>query len=127
MNGKNPRSDEWRDLILLHIALLAGVLLYMTVMVKLRIYCPIRYVTGIPCPGCGMSRALGCLLRLNIIGSLRCNPALLPCLVSVFVMVNRETILLERVSMRVKDIIIGTGFGIVIAVYLIRMIFFEIP
>lgn len=127
MNGKNSRLDEWRSLILLHIALLAGVLLYMTVMVRSKIYCPIRYVTGIPCPGCGMSRALGCLLRLDIMGSLRCNPALLPCLVAFFVVVNRETILLERVSMRVKDIIIAAGFGIVIAVYLTRMIFFEIP
>jgi Protein of unknown function (DUF2752). len=124
---KDRRRNEWRNLLLLHLAVLAAVLLYMTALVKLKIYCPIRYVTGVPCPGCGMSRALGCLLRLDFIGSLRCNPALGPCLVSLFVMINRETILLERLSLRTKDIVIGTGMGITILVYLIRMIFFEIP
>ena len=127
MNVKNARLGEWRNLLLLHLTILAAVLLYMAVMVRFRIYCPIRYLTGIPCPGCGMSRALGCLLRLDFRGSLRCNPALLPCLAAFFVLVNRESILLERLSMRVKDAIIGTGFGLTLAVYVIRMLFFEIP
>ena len=42
-------------------AILAGVgLLYI-----LQISCPIRALLGIPCPGCGMTRALLCLLRLD--------------------------------------------------------------
>ena len=127
MDKKDTRQAEWRNLLLTHIAILAAVLLYMTIMVRLKIYCPIRYVTGIPCPGCGMSRALGCLLRLDLAGSLRCNPALLPCVTAFFVLINRETILLEKVSLKVKDSIIGAGFGFTLVVYLIRMIFFEIP
>ena len=33
------------------------------------ITCPIKYLTGISCPGCGMSRAYICLLRLDIRGA----------------------------------------------------------
>lgn len=127
MEQKEDRRGEWINLLLMHITLLGAVLLYMTVLVKLEIFCPIRHFTGIPCPGCGMSRALGCLIRGNIIGSLRANPALLPCAGAIFVLINRETCLLKNVSARVKDIIIALGFGFTIAVYIVRMAFFEIP
>ncbi len=127
MKRKSDRRREWINLALMHLALLTAALIYMAVMVKLRIFCPIRYLTGVPCPGCGMSRALGCLLRLDISGSLRCNPALLPCLAAMLILVNRETCLLERVSMKVKDILIALGLGFTIAVYAVRMIFFTIP
>jgi Protein of unknown function (DUF2752) len=33
--------------------------------------CPIFHITGIPCPGCGMSRAIMLLLRGDLRGSLR--------------------------------------------------------
>ena len=124
---KKSRRREWIDLLIMHLTLLGAVLIYLFVMVKLEIYCPIRYITGVPCPGCGMSRALGCLLRLDLEGSLRCNPSLLPCMAALFVLVNRETCLLEKVSMRVKDIIIALGMGFTVAVYIVRMVFWEIP
>lgn len=127
MEQNHSRRREWLHLLLMHVTILAAVLLYMAVMVKLRIFCPIRHFTGIPCPGCGMSRALGCLLRLDWEGSLRCNPSLLPCLAALFVLINRETCLLEKVSMRVKDIIIGLGLGFTVVVYIVRMAFSEIP
>jgi Protein of unknown function (DUF2752). len=127
MEPKKSRRREWMNLLFMHVILLAAALLYMAVMVKLKIYCPIRYITGIPCPGCGMSRALGCLLRLDLSGSLRSNPALLPCMMTIILLINRDTCLLERVSMRVKDILIGIGFGFTIVVYIVRMAFFTIP
>ena len=127
MEQNHSRRCEWLNLLLMHATLLAAVLLYITVMVKLEIFCPIRRFTGIPCPGCGMSRALGCLLRLDAEGSFRSNPALLPCMTGIFFLVNRETILLEKISMRVKDAVIAFGFGFTIAVYIVRMAFFGIP
>ena len=74
-----------------------------------------------------MSRAMGCLLRLDIKGSLSSNPALLPCMGAIFILVNRETCLLKGVSLKVKDILIALGFGVTVAVYIVRMVFFTIP
>lgn len=36
--------------------------------------CPILYVTGIPCPGCGMSRACLKLLQLDFTGAFHYHP-----------------------------------------------------
>lgn len=48
------------------VLVLAGVGLVQTVLVALRLPgwpCAFRQATGIPCPGCGLSRALASLLR----------------------------------------------------------------
>ena len=42
--------------------------------VCLGLNCPIRSLTGIPCPGCGMSRAWLSALRLDILGAFRYHP-----------------------------------------------------
>ena len=42
--------------------------------------CPARLLLGIPCPGCGLTRATVLLLKGDIHGSLLCNPFLLPLL-----------------------------------------------
>lgn len=39
-----------------------------------RFPCPIKAVTGIPCPGCGMTHAYLRLLRLDIAGAFSENP-----------------------------------------------------
>ena len=39
--------------------------------------CRFKRMTGIPCPGCGMSRAVAALFKGNIIGSFMLNPAAL--------------------------------------------------
>ena len=42
--------------------------------VCLDLSCPIRSLTGIPCPGCGMSRAWKAALRLDLITAFRYHP-----------------------------------------------------
>lgn len=58
-------------------------LLYILVMNLTEIGCPIRWLTGIPCPGCGMTRALYALLRLDFSGAFYCHPMIYPLLVFV--------------------------------------------
>ena len=54
-------------------ALLAIVLFYV-VIESLGVTCPILFLTGVSCAGCGMSRAWLSLLRLDLAGALRFHP-----------------------------------------------------
>ena len=40
--------------------------------------CPVREVTGLPCPGCGMQRSILDILHGDIVNSLIHYPALIP-------------------------------------------------
>jgi hypothetical protein len=44
-------------------------------------FCPFRYLTGIPCPGCGMGHSLVFALRGDLPGSFHAHPLGLPLLV----------------------------------------------
>ena len=50
--------------------ILAVILLYQVT----GIHCPIKYLLGIPCPACGMTRSLFSMLRMDIRGSFSYTP-----------------------------------------------------
>ncbi len=45
---------------------LAGIVLFYVVLEGLGVTCPIRFLTGVSCAGCGMSRAWLALARLDL-------------------------------------------------------------
>ena len=47
-------------------------------------HCPIYYFLGIPCPGCGITRAFIMLIKGDIIMSLKYNPTLFISIVIIF-------------------------------------------
>ena len=56
------------------------------VMFACGITCPIRFLTGISCPGCGMTRAVFSALRLRFLDAFRFHPLwvlLLPAVASI--------------------------------------------
>ena len=50
---------------------------FVKMMFTVRYVCPARYLTGMYCPGCGATRALNSLLKLDFISSLKYNPIIL--------------------------------------------------
>lgn len=122
-----PERKSVKTLVINHLLFAAAVAIYIIVMVKLEIYCPIRHFTGIPCAGCGMSRAAVSLLHLNWAGYVYNNPALIPCVAALFFLIHRDTKMLGRLNKWLVNGIIFAGFAFTAATYIIRMIFFEIP
>ena len=56
------------------LCLFLGIALIYAVLFDVGITCPIKYLTGISCPGCGMSRACMSALRLDFAAALSFHP-----------------------------------------------------
>ncbi|MCI5648148.1 MAG: DUF2752 domain-containing protein [Fusicatenibacter sp.] len=90
-------------------------LLYVLVITVTGIGCPIRWFTGISCPGCGMSRALLCLLCGNIRGAFSYHPmifAAIPLILYLFLAPDHTP--RQR---QCKKISAGIGVGLLLLVY----------
>lgn len=73
MKGKTLPARLWEDhrgLVLL----VPAMGLYFLVCLALGRPCPIHYLTGIACPGCGMTRAMLSLLRLDLEAAVTYHP-----------------------------------------------------
>ena len=66
-----------RRLIGRHLALLAVCAAWVLAVYRLGILCPIRYLTGVPCPFCGMTRAWLSALGGDWAAALRFHPLFL--------------------------------------------------
>lgn len=65
---RKPANLKWKLLVLgLSVLLVA-------VWIILQLPCVIRCVTGLICPGCGMTRAWLAVLRLDIVGAFQLHP-----------------------------------------------------
>lgn len=83
----------------------------------LGITCPIRFVTGISCAGCGMSRAWLSLLRLDFQAAFSYHPLfLLPPAAVVLVLLSK------RIPKKLYQIAMAVMVILFLLVYLIRML-----
>lgn len=57
-----------------------------------KIGCPIKFVTGISCPGCGMTRAVMCFIRFDFKGGIMYHPMIISLPVIVFLYLFRNNI-----------------------------------
>ena len=55
------------------IAAIGGIYLLVILLTPLRIRCPIRFLTGFQCPGCGVTRMVLDLLKLDVRQAFRDN------------------------------------------------------
>ena len=98
------------------ITIISVVMLYCA-MELCGITCPIKYITGISCAGCGMSRAWISLLHLNIKDAFYYHPLFwlpVPALI-VFFMKN-------KINIKIYKIFIFTAVCAFAIVYVYRMV-----
>ncbi len=85
----------------------------------LGVGCPIRFFTGISCPGCGMTRAYFSLLRLDFIAAFRYHPLFpLPPVLLLFYILKE----LRRFPEKAFRAAVWVFCGAFLAVWLLRML-----
>lgn len=96
---------------------LSSFLALIVVMWILKIPCPIKYLTGLSCAGCGMSRAVFSALTLDFAAAFEYHPLwviLLPVILSA-------VILSAKGKERVAGIVLHCALVLFLAVWIIRL------
>lgn len=82
-----------------------------------HIGCPIRFLTGVSCAGCGMTRAYMSLLHLDFASALHFHPLFfIPPVFAVYYFFFRD-----RVSLKMHKIIVAAVVAIFMVTYILRM------
>lgn len=109
----NKQKKERKELIC---AVTAIVILY-TAMESIGITCPIKFITGISCAGCGMSRAWIAFLQLDMAKAFEYHPLfLLPPIVVIVLLCK------SKINIKIYKIIIFTIILMFAIVYICRLI-----
>ena len=83
--------------------------------------CPIKFIFGISCPGCGMSRAFYSVLEFKFERAFYYHP-LWPLVLIVILLVGIDLLKIHKFKDKTKKIFIKVVCVIFIAVYVIRLI-----
>ncbi|MBE6913072.1 MAG: DUF2752 domain-containing protein [Ruminococcaceae bacterium] len=119
MNRPNSGKSDLRETMLL----IAGIAIYCSCVYFFKWSCPVYYVTGISCPGCGMTRALFALLRLDLSTALYYHPLIFFCIVVLPVLL---VVHIKRKRF-VKKIITVVFVVVFFATYLYRFLVLKSP
>lgn len=97
-------------------------LIYALIMNILKLEsCPVKLLIGLPCPGCGMTRAVICLLKLDFKGSFRYNALWLILLFIVVVAILKKYGIFKKLYYsRVFWMVIGAT---ILTYYILRLIY----
>lgn len=114
MSGDN--ADKRRLNRIEVITSVAAVVVLYVILESFGVTCPIKYITGISCAGCGMSRAWIALLHFNIHEAFMYHPLFFLPPVVVIVM-----LLKSKINIKFYKIFMLTMVGAFVIVYLYRM------
>lgn len=98
-------------------ALFTIAVFYLILELVFGITCPILFLTGISCAGCGMSRAWFCALRLDFVGAFQYHPLfwILPVGIALFLYWN-------KIPKKIQKILPAAACILFLAVYIWRML-----
>ena len=99
------------------ISAVAAVVILYIILESLGVTCPIKYLTGISCAGCGMSRAWISLLHLNLQDAFMYHPLFFLPPVALIIMLCKS-----KINIKFYKIFMFTIAGAFVIVYLYRMI-----
>lgn len=109
----NKQKKDRKELIC---AVTAVVVLY-TAMESIGITCPIKFITGISCAGCGMSRAWLAFLRLDMAKAFEYHPLFWLPPIAVIVLLCKS-----KINIKIYKIFIFTIVLMFAIVYICRLI-----
>ena len=109
----NKRKKDRKELIC---AVTAVVILY-TAMESIGITCPIKFITGISCAGCGMSRAWIAFLQFNMAKAFEYHPLFWLPPIAVIVLLCKS-----KINIKIYKISIFTIILMFAIVYICRLI-----
>lgn len=96
---------------------LGTIALFYLLLETLGVTCPIRFLTGVSCAGCGMSRAWWALLHLDLPTALQMHPLFwLPVPAAVLLLAR------DRLPERVRRVGLGICAGLFAVVYFVRLL-----
>ena len=114
MSGDN--ADKRRLNRIEVITSVAAVVVLYVILESFGVTCPIKYITGISCAGCGMSRAWISLLHFNIHDAFMYHPLFFLPPGGVIVMLFKS-----KINIKFYKIFMFTMAGAFVIVYLYRM------
>lgn len=82
-------------------------------------YCPMVLITGMPCPGCGLTRAFISLIKLDIASAIEYNPTIFLWIVFVLAAVYLRYVRGKSLKTLIVPLIVV--YSVTIIVYIWRM------
>ncbi len=113
-----------KRIFMFHLRVGIFLLLYFGIIDRFDLGCPIRMITGIPCPACGMTRAWLSVIQLNFHEAISYHPLFWMGPPLLFFAIHKNSRLFRRIPIRVQNIILATGGTALFITYLIRMFVF---
>lgn len=128
VKSQNNRKKV-RKIVMMHICVFAGLVLLMGTVW----HCPVQLLFGVPCPGCGTTRACLSLLSLDIRGALSYQPVFLLNIFLFWYCIHRNIIRRNwiergrRWNERLETAGLVLLIGIILVVYVARLISQDSP
>lgn len=98
------------------LSLVLGIVLVYSLFYIFHIGCPIKFMTGVSCAGCGMTRAWFCLFRGNIHGAVHYHPLFFIPPIVVVMLVFRN-----KINRKILYFVFAVFIVAFAAVYFIRL------